>query len=147
MSRTLHVDPSLATPIWAQIEEGMRRLVASGALVAGESVPSVRDLAKDLRVNPATVAKAYQRLVDAGVFIVKRGEGTFVADAPPTMGKVERRRLLREGAMRYAAVVATIGATTDEAVAELRAAMEAISPEREDSELSDAEVPAVRTRK
>ena len=83
MRRGLQVNPSDATPIWSQIEEGVRRLVASGALAAGSAVPSVRELARDLRVNPATVAKAYQRLTDAGVLSVRRGEGTFVAQTPP----------------------------------------------------------------
>jgi GntR family transcriptional regulator len=123
MNRTLHVDPSDATPIWRQIEEGLNRLVASGALPAGAPVPSVRDLAKELRINPATVAKAYQRLADAGVFTVKRGEGTFVAEAPPTMRKSERNRTLREAAMRYAVVTSTIGASFEEAVKELRTVM------------------------
>jgi GntR family transcriptional regulator len=123
----LHIDPSDAAPIWKQIEEGLRRLVASGALAAGEAVPSVRDLAKELSVNPATVAKAYQRLVDAGVLMVKRGEGTFVSESRPVMGIVERKQLLREGALRYATTVITIGATTEEAVTELKEAIVQIS--------------------
>jgi GntR family transcriptional regulator len=123
MNRTLHVDPSDATPIWRQIEEGIRRLVATGALTAGAPVPSVRDLARDLRVNPATVAKAYQRLVDARMLMVRRGEGTFVAEAPPVMENAERQKLLREGAVRYAAVAITIGASIEEAVTELQQIM------------------------
>ncbi|MEW6734256.1 MAG: GntR family transcriptional regulator [Acidobacteriota bacterium] len=123
MIRTLQIDPSDAVPIWKQIEEGIQRLVVSGILTAGAPVPSVRDLAKELRVNPATVAKAYQHLVDAGVLSVKRGEGTFVADTPPSMAKSERRRLLREAAMRYAIMAASIGATSIEALEELKAAM------------------------
>ena len=86
----LRIDPSDATPIWSQIEEGLRRLVASGALAPRAVVPSVRDLAKELRVNPATVAKAFQRLTDAGVLTVRRGDGTYVADAPPAMSRTER---------------------------------------------------------
>jgi GntR family transcriptional regulator len=124
MKRLLRVDPADAAPIWRQIEEGLRRLVASGALAPGAPLPSVRDLARDLMVNPATVAKAYQRLCDAGVAAVRRGEGTFVADGPPAIGRGERRRILREGARRYAGVAATIGATEEEAVAELRSALE-----------------------
>ena len=124
MSRTLRIDPTDASPIWRQIEEGLQRLVASGALAPGAAVPSVRDLAKELQVNPATVAKAYQRLADAGIFAVKRGEGTFVADSPPVMRKTERSRALREAAMRYAIVASTIGATMDETIKELRSVME-----------------------
>ncbi len=121
--KMLQVDPSDAIPIWRQIEEGIQRLVASGALAAGAVIPSVRDLAKELRVNPATVAKAYQRLVDAKVLAVKRGEGTYVAETPPMMGRNERRRLLREAAMRYAIVAATIGASSTEAIEELKTAI------------------------
>lgn len=120
MNRTLHVDPKDSTPIWRQIEEGIRRLVASGALRAGGSVPSVRDLASELRVNPATVAKAYQRLTEAEVLTVKRGEGTFVSEAPPPFGSRERSRSLREGALRYASLASTLGATPVEAAQELK---------------------------
>jgi len=119
MTRNLRVDPSDAVPIWKQIEHGVRRLVASGALAPGGAVPSVRDLSRDLRVNPATVAKAYQRLADAGVLAVRRGEGTFVAEEPPAMPKSERQRVVRDAAGRYAAVAVTLGATCDEAVEEL----------------------------
>jgi GntR family transcriptional regulator len=121
--RSLRIDPADAAPIWRQIEEGLRRLVASGTLIAGEAVPSVRDLAKELSVNPATVAKAYQRLVDAGILMVKRGEGTFVAENRPVMGLMERKQLLRESAIRYATTAVTIGASTEEAIEELRAAI------------------------
>ena len=119
---TLRIDPSSATPIWSQIEDGVRRLVASGALKPGAAVPSVRDLAKDLRINPATVAKAYQRLTDAGVLTVRRGDGTYVADAPPAMSKAERARILREAAGRYANLASTLGVTREEAEDALRAA-------------------------
>jgi GntR family transcriptional regulator len=120
--RALHVDPSDSTPIWSQIEEGIRRLVASGALTPGAPVPSVRDLARELSINPATVAKAYQRLADAGVLSVRRGDGTYVADAPPSMGKEKRHRALRDGAVRYASLAVTLGAALTESSRELEAA-------------------------
>lgn len=118
----LRIDPSEAAPIWSQIEEGVRRLVASGAWRPGSPVPSVRDLAKELRINPATVAKAYQRLCDAGVLEVRRGDGTYVASSPPSLTRSERTRILREGALRYASLASTLGAGEDEAVDALRAA-------------------------
>jgi len=120
----LRVNPAEAAPIWRQIEEGVRRLVASGQLRPGQSVPSVRDLARDLRVNPATVSKAYQHLTDAGLLDVRRGEGTFVAEAPPSMRKAERREALREGAERYASLAVTIGASRGDASEELGRAWE-----------------------
>jgi GntR family transcriptional regulator len=123
MQRGLHVDPADATPIWRQIEDGIRRLVASGALSPGKALPSVREMAADLRINPATVAKGYQRLVEAGVLVVKRGEGTFVAEKPPSVSRGEREKELEGGAMRYASLAVTIGAGREEALEEVRDAL------------------------
>jgi GntR family transcriptional regulator len=111
----LHIDATDATPIWSQIEEGIRRLVASGALRPGAPVPSVRELASELRINPATVARGYQRLAEDGILTVRRGDGTYVADAPPAMSKAEKTRILREGGLRYASLAATLGVSEDEA--------------------------------
>ena len=119
MPPSLRIDPRDARPIWRQIEEGVQHLVARGALASGSAVPSVRDLARDLQVNPATVFKAYQRLTDAGVLTVRRGEGTFVAAAPPPMSGTGRSDRLREEAVRYASVAVTLGASREEAVAVL----------------------------
>ena len=82
MRDLLHVNPAEATPIWRQIEEGLRRLVASRALPPGAAVPSVRDLARDLRVNPATVAKAYQRLAEAGLLEARVDTATWAQRQP-----------------------------------------------------------------
>jgi GntR family transcriptional regulator len=118
----LRIDPKDALPIWKQIEDGVRRLVGAGTLRPGRPVPSVRDLARDLRVNPMTVSKAYQRLADAGVLVVRRGEGTFVADGPPQLTRAERGRTLREAASRYVGVASTLGVSRDEAEREVGAA-------------------------
>lgn len=122
MRDLLHIDPRDAVPLWRQIEEGVRRLVLSRAVAPGAAVPSVRDLARDLRVNPATVAKAYQRLVDAGVLESRRGEGTFVAEGAPTLRAKERRQALQEGALRLASLALTAGADLGEAEEALRRA-------------------------
>jgi GntR family transcriptional regulator len=116
VSRSLSVDPSDPVPLWKQIEENVRRLVASGVLKPGAAVPSVRDLARELSINPATVAKGYQRLVEAGVLVVKRGEGTFVSDKPPAPHRGEREKELEAGALRYASLAVTLGAPPEEAV-------------------------------
>jgi GntR family transcriptional regulator len=117
----LIIDPTRPTPIWSQIEEAVRHLVASGGLERGSALPSVRDLARELRINPNTAAKAYQRLVEAGVVETRRGEGTFVAERPPTLTAAARGRQLREAAQRFAALAVTIGASRDEASAALEA--------------------------
>ncbi|HUJ14804.1 MAG TPA: GntR family transcriptional regulator [Thermoanaerobaculia bacterium] len=109
-------------PIWKQIEEGMRRLIALGSLKAGAPVPSVRDLARELRVNPNTVARAYQRLTEAGVLAVKRGEGTFVADEPAQPRKSEKHDMLRDAAMRFVSAAVAAGADLNEALAVVESA-------------------------
>jgi GntR family transcriptional regulator len=113
------INPSDAAPIWRQIEEGIRRMITLGTLEPGGAVPSVRDLAKSVRVNPNTVARAYQHLIDAGVLTVKRGEGTYVADSPTQPKRAERNEMLRDAATRLAGVAIALGASLDDATAEL----------------------------
>src|SRR6202521_594774 len=104
MRTALPIDPSDPRPIWRQIEENVRDLVASGALGPSAWVPSVRELARTLAVTPATVAKAYQRLTDAGVLAVRRGDGTYVAAAPPALNAEQLHDRLSAGGLRYARV-------------------------------------------
>ena len=111
----LDIDPAAAAPIWRQIEDGMRRLVASGALPVGTAVPSVRELARELRINPATVSKAYQLLVADGALEVRRGEGTFVAERPAAAVAAEREGLLAECADRFVQAAKSMGFPKTEA--------------------------------
>jgi GntR family transcriptional regulator len=131
VSRGFSVDPSDVIPLWKQIEDNVRRLVASGALKPVSAMPSVRDLARDLSINPATVAKGYQRLVDAGILVVKRGEGTFVAEKPPSVPRGEREKELEGGAMRYASLAVTIGAANEEAVEQVKRSLGFLRRKRE----------------
>ncbi len=126
----LRIDPSDPRPIWRQIEESVRHLVANGSLPAGEGVPSVRDLARDLQVNPATVSKAYQRLTDQGVLVVRRGEGTFVSERPPAFPRQERARRLDEAAVRFASQAVTLGASWQETVEAVESAWDEIFESR-----------------
>jgi GntR family transcriptional regulator len=109
------INPADPAPIWRQIEEGIRRLVALGALKPGAPIPSMRDLARELRVNPNTVARAYQRLTEAGVLSVRRGEGTFVAEEPAQPRKSQKLDMLRDAANRYVSAAVAAGAGLEEA--------------------------------
>ena len=120
------VDPKDPVPVWKQIEDGVRRLVATVALRPGRPIPSVRDLARDLRVNPMTVSKAYQRLGEAGVLEVRRGEGTFVASDAPQMTRGEKARALDAAAARFANFSVTLGASVEEATRAVSAAWQAL---------------------
>jgi len=115
MSFELEIDPAGPVPIWRQIEDGIRRGIASGELAPAGAVPSVREMAVALRVNPATVAKAYRRLVDSGILAVRRGEGTFVAELDGNEVRELRRRELRGAARDYVGRARALGASRDEA--------------------------------
>ena len=123
----IDINPQDSTPIWQQIELEIRRLVSIGRLPMGSAVPSVREMSRDLRVNPGTVQKAYQRLADEGVLSVRRGEGTFVGGKPELPAKRERRQQLREHATTYARLAITIGSSEEEAVSILREEFERIT--------------------
>jgi len=122
MRATLEIDPADAVPIWRQIIDALQRLVAAGSLAPGEVVPSVRELARRLQVNPATVSKAYQRLVDTGVLEVRRGEGTYVAERDPATMARERNQLLTAAAAGYVTQARAIGASSSEALTAVRSA-------------------------
>jgi GntR family transcriptional regulator len=108
--------------IYDQVVRQVKFAVARQVLKEGELVPSVRELARELAINPNTVAKAYQRLAEAGVVESRRGEGTFVAARPPAMPQAEQARVLREGAARLATLAVNLGASVAEAVSALQAA-------------------------
>ena len=116
MKQLLKIDPAAATPIWRQIEDEVRRQVASGRLQPGEAIPSVRELCRSLRVNPATVSKAYQKLTETGLLEVRRGEGTFVAPLTHEKLSAERKRLLEEAAAGFVRVAGSVAASREEAM-------------------------------
>ena len=127
----ISIDTSDPRPIGRQIEEGILQLVTAGSLAPGEPIPSVRDLARDLRVNPNTVAKVFQRLGEAGFLETRRGEGTYVAENPPLPSAAERRVRLTEAATRYATAAAGLGFDAKSAAVTLFEAFLALeSPER-----------------
>jgi GntR family transcriptional regulator len=98
----LHINPSSGVPIYLQIENQVKHYIASGALKSGEALPSVRQVATDLRINPNTVARAYQNLERDGVLQTVPGGGTYVAENPTGLLKAEKIRRLRPHARQMA---------------------------------------------
>ena len=83
-------------PIYRQIADQIARGVVNGKLEIGQPLPSVRQLARDLVINPNTVAKAYADLVDAGILETQAGRGFYVAKRRQVYTKAERMRRLDE---------------------------------------------------
>jgi len=84
------IDPRSPTPLYEQIAARIRVGVASGDLVPGEALPSVRALARELRVNPATVVQAYRDLAVDGFVEMRHGQGTFVQEVSAFLRDEER---------------------------------------------------------
>ena len=82
-------------PIYVQLVERIKHLIASGVLQPGSQLPTVRQLAAELRVNFNTVARAYRLLDEAGIISTQQGRGTYILDVPPP----ERTDKLRKQAL------------------------------------------------
>jgi len=86
------IDPRSPNPLYAQIATRLRWAIASGELAPGKALPSVRQLAATLRVNPATVVQAYRDLETEGFVELRQGAGTFVRDVSTDKRAAERSR-------------------------------------------------------
>ncbi|HEX3557932.1 MAG TPA: GntR family transcriptional regulator [Pyrinomonadaceae bacterium] len=88
----INIDPSSGLPIYMQIVQQIKTAVAMGRLQTEDPLPSVRQLAVELKVNPNTVARAYLDLEIEGVIYKRQGHGTFVSGQGVEMSKRERRK-------------------------------------------------------
>jgi GntR family transcriptional regulator len=90
----IDIDPTNGLPIFLQIIEQVKYKIAAGALQEGDQLPSVRQLATHLRINPNTVSKAYNELERNGLIQTRRGMGCFVTDKGLHMSKEERLNII-----------------------------------------------------
>jgi GntR family transcriptional regulator len=109
----LQIDPHSGFPVYRQMMDQIRYYVASGVLAPGDQLPSIRDLAQKLAVNPTTVVKAYSELEHAGVIEMRHGKGVFVAQHSLRMSDREREKALRRLARQLAVEAAQMSAPTD----------------------------------
>ena len=122
-AHTFQIHPSSGVPIYRQLIDQVRLLIASGRLTAGDLVPSIRQLAEELEVNMMTVSKAYARLEADGVLERDRGVGMRVK-AAATSGSVQRRQLeLKPDAERLAARAWQLQLSDEQTLAIVKAAL------------------------
>jgi GntR family transcriptional regulator len=116
------IDQRDSTPIYAQIERGLRAAIATGRLRVGDQLPTVRQMAVDLRVNANTVARVYADLEREGVLETRRGVGSFVSATPAhARPPAEHQRRLRAFVTRTLADASAAGFSAQELVRELNA--------------------------
>ena len=116
----IHISSNDGVPIYLQIVNQVKYLVASGRLAPGEELPPIRGLAEQLLVNPNTVARAYRELQTAGVVTKRRTAGTYVSDAGSPLERRERMRILGERVDALLAEARQMNVTTKELIELIR---------------------------
>jgi len=112
----IHISPHDGLPIYLQIVNQVKYLVAAGRLAPGEELPAIRVLADRLIVNPNTVARAYRELEIAGVVEKRRTAGTYVSAAGSPLARRERLKILTERIDALLAEARQLGIRTEEIV-------------------------------
>ena len=120
-----HIDPRSSIPLYVQIADRIRIAVATGDLPPGGALPSVRQLASQLRVNPATVVQAYRELEEAGVVESRQGAGTFVRELGEPKREAERQRLARRLVRHLLQDASALGVSREDLEHALRVEMKA----------------------
>jgi GntR family transcriptional regulator len=123
MKDRFHIDAKDPTPIYAQLERAIRFAIATERLRIGEQLPTVRQLAIDLKINANTVAKVYAELERGGILETRRGVGTFVRDREDGImtraSKQSRERELRAFADRILTEAHNLGFSSEEVIEHL----------------------------
>jgi len=125
----LQIDPRSGVPVYRQMMDQIKYYVASGTLVAGGQLPSIRDLSRALAVNPTTVVKAYNELQHDGVIEMKHGKGAFVVGPSEKLSAADCRRALRRLARQLAVEAAQMKAKGEQVLQIVREEMEALDHE------------------
>ena len=112
----IHISSDDGVPIYWQIVNQVKYLVASGRLSPGEELPPIRTLAERLLINPNTVARAYRELETAGVVTKRRTAGTYVSDAGSPLGREVRLEILTGRVDTLLAEARQMDVTTDAVV-------------------------------
>ncbi len=114
------LDLHSGVPVYRQLIDQVRGGVASASLRAGDQLPTVRQLAVDLAINPNTVLRAYRELELGGLLETHQGTGTFVANRKPEKNSAERERQLGQMAGEFAARAGGAGFTVEDLIERLR---------------------------
>lgn len=114
------IDTKSGVPFYRQIVEQVKFGIARGDLRPGDQLPTVRQLAVDLSINPNTVIRAYRELEIGGVIETHQGSGTFVGDRRPPIDELERRRMLDQILTELLARASSYGFSLDEVLDGLR---------------------------
>ena len=125
----LRVATGSSLPIYRQIADQIRQAVLSETITLGDALPSVRALAKELVINPNTVAKAYAELTRDGFLESQQGRGVFVARRRQVFSKAERTRRLNAALDAFLSEALTVGCNADQICHAVRQRLDKKTPE------------------
>lgn len=126
------IDIHSGVPVYRQLMDQIRYYVASGALAPGDQLPSIRELARALAVNPTTIVKTYGELEHEGVVEMRHGRGAFIADKAPKWPPARRRDRLHALASQLAVEARQMGASDEEVRAAVLHALESLDSSKPD---------------
>jgi GntR family transcriptional regulator len=112
----LQLDPHSGVPFYRQVIDQVKAAIATGSIGPGDRLPTVRQLAVDLSVNPNTVSRAYTELELTGLVETQMGSGTFVGQREVEGDEIERQRLLEQLCQEFLSRASTHGFTLDDVV-------------------------------
>ena len=116
----LVLDSHSGVPFYRQIIDQVQFAIANGTLASGDRLPTVRQLAVELKINPNTVARAYQELEIRGVVNTQMGTGTFIGNEKVEISALERKRMLDQICTELLSRASSYGLTVSEVVEALR---------------------------
>lgn len=120
MPFTITLDLKSGVPVYRQIIDQVKSAIATGAIGPGDRLPTVRQLAVDLSINPNTVSRAYTELELTGLVETHMGSGTFVGQKKVERSEVEHRRLLDQLCQEFLSRASSHGFTLDEVIENLK---------------------------
>jgi len=110
------IDAHSGIPVYRQMMDQVKYYVASGALKGGDQLPSIRELAQSLSINPTTVVKAYTELQHEGVIEIRHGKGAYIAGSARGLSDREREKALRRLARQLAVEAVQMGCSDEMAL-------------------------------
>ena len=127
---TFRLDAHSGVPVYRQLIDQVQAAIATGVLAVGDQLPTVRQVAVDLVINPNTVLRAYREMEIRGTLDTQQGSGTFIADKKIEYSKSERERQLGQLVGEFVSRAGSAGFTVEQLVKALRELSSEIEPKR-----------------
>jgi GntR family transcriptional regulator len=135
------INPHSGVPVYRQMVDQVKYYIASGSLKPGDQLPSIRELAQKLVINPTTVVRVYSDLEHEGIIEMRHGKGAFVSASGHHMNAAERERTLRKLARHLAVEAVQMGASASQVLKVVRDELAELESAEETGSLKISVIP------